>query len=169
MVYEFGVWMDESWFWLWFMFGMMNEVRYGGLNVDVMEVWRMKKVVFFWMREKKKKIFFFGWWVGTAVPTFWKMKVFFFFFWRNIFFFWMWWVWFLVNGFKKISPFASYLDKYLQNKLKQHKTNKIKAIKHVGCLPRSARLKSLAWRLEGGFSTLYPIFHKETRASNLLV
>jgi len=40
--------------------------------------------------------------------------------------------------------FASYLDKYLQNKLKQHKTNKIKAIKLVGCLPRSARLKSLA-------------------------
>jgi len=40
--------------------------------------------------------------------------------------------------------FASYLDKYLQNKLKQHKTNKIKAIKLVGCLPRSACLKSLA-------------------------
>jgi len=41
------------------MFGMMNGDRYGGLNVDVMKVWRMKEVVFFWMREKKKKVFFF--------------------------------------------------------------------------------------------------------------
>jgi len=34
-------------------------------------------------------------------------------------------------------------DNYLQNNLKQTKT-----IKCVGCLARSARLKSLAWRLE---------------------
>ena len=39
---------------------------------------------------------------------------------------------------------ASNLDKYLQNKLKQHKTNKLKAIKLVDCRPRSARLKLLA-------------------------
>ena len=32
----------------------------------------------------------------------------------------------------------------IQNNLKQRKTNKIKAIKCVGCLPRSARLESLA-------------------------
>ena len=38
----------------------------------------------------------------------------------------------------------SCLDNYLQNNLKQHKTNKIKAIKLMGCLPRSALLKSLA-------------------------
>jgi len=38
----------------------------------------------------------------------------------------------------------SCLDNYQQNNLKQLKTNKIKAIKLVGCLPRSARLKSLA-------------------------
>ena len=74
-------------------------------------------------------------------------------------------------GFWSTAPiffrfFASYLDKYLQNNLKQRKANKIKVIKYVGCLPRSARLESLAWRLERGFSTLYPIFHKETRASN---
>jgi len=35
-------------------------------------------------------------------------------------------------------------DNYLQNNLKQQKTNKIKAIKCVGCLPRSTRLESLA-------------------------
>jgi len=34
-------------------------------------------------------------------------------------------------------------DNYLQNNLKQKKSNKIKAIKCVGCLPRSARLESL--------------------------
>jgi len=39
-------------------------------------------------------------------------------------------------------------DNDLQNNLKQQKTNKIKTIKCVGCLPRSARLESLAWRLE---------------------
>jgi len=38
----------------------------------------------------------------------------------------------------------SCLDNYLQNNLKQRKTNKIKVIKCVGCLPRSARLESLA-------------------------
>jgi len=38
----------------------------------------------------------------------------------------------------------SLMDNYLQNNLKQRKTNKIKAIKCVGCLPRSARLESLA-------------------------
>jgi len=31
-VYEFGVWMDESWFCVWFMLGMMNGDRYGGLK-----------------------------------------------------------------------------------------------------------------------------------------
>jgi len=36
------------------------------------------------------------------------------------------------------------LDSHLQNKIKQHKTKKIKAIKLVGCLPRNTRLKSLA-------------------------
>jgi len=47
-----------------------------------------------------------------------------------------WWVWnrhgscqaFWSTTSKKILFFASYLDKYLQNKLKQHKTNKIKQL-----------------------------------------
>ena len=38
----------------------------------------------------------------------------------------------------------SYSDNYLQNNLKQRKTNKTKAVKCVGCLPRSARLRSLS-------------------------
>ena len=38
----------------------------------------------------------------------------------------------------------SCLDNYLQKNLKQQKTNKIKAVKCEGCLPRSARFKSLA-------------------------
>jgi surface polysaccharide O-acyltransferase-like enzyme len=51
----------------------------------------------------------------------------------------------LVTGASKFSVFLeSYLDNYLQNNLKQRKTNKTKAIKCVGCLPRSARLMSLA-------------------------
>jgi hypothetical protein len=51
----------------------------------------------------------------------------------------------LDTGASKFSTFLeSYLDNYLQNNLKQRKTNKTKAIKCVGCLPRSARLKSLA-------------------------
>jgi len=45
---------------------------------------------------------------------------------------------------KYLFVFSSFLDNYLQNKLKQHKTNKIKAIKLMGCLPRSALLTSLA-------------------------
>ena len=69
------------------------------------------------------------------------------------------------SSLKKISFFSSFLDNYLQNKLKQHKTKKIKAIKLVGCLPWSARLMSLAWRSRG-FSILYPTFHKGTMASN---
>jgi len=40
--------------------------------------------------------------------------------------------------------FESYMDNYLRNNLKQQKTNKIKAIKCMGCLPRSAYLESLA-------------------------
>ena len=51
----------------------------------------------------------------------------------------------LVLGASKFFTFLeSYLDNYLQNNLKQRKTNKTKAIKCVGCLPRSARLMSLA-------------------------
>jgi len=38
----------------------------------------------------------------------------------------------------------SWSDNYLERNLKQRKTNKIKAIKCVGCLPRSTRLESLA-------------------------
>ena len=125
-----------------------------------------------WSEKKEKKKFFF-WlmgWHGRAmppqarpVPTFWKNSGFFFQEKKNIFFSRMWWVWFLVNVFKKISLFRIIFG---QIPTKQIKTNKIKAIKLVGCLPRRARLKSLAWRLEGGFSTRYPIFHKETRVSN---
>jgi len=62
--------------------------------------------------------------------------------------------------------FSWILLEQLPTKQLKTKENKQKAIKCVGCLPRSARLKSLAWQLEGGFSTLYSIFHKETRASN---
>jgi len=36
------------------------------------------------------------------------------------------------------------MDNYLQNNLKQQKNKQNKAIKSMGCLPRSARLKSLA-------------------------
>jgi len=77
--------------------------------------------------------------VGT-VPTFWKNSGFFFQEKKNIFFSRMWWVWFLVNVFKKISLFRIIFG---QIPTKQIKTNKIKAIKLVGCLPRGARLKSL--------------------------
>jgi len=74
---------------------------------------------------------------ARAVPTFWKNNGFFFLQGCGGFGFWS-----TASNFFRF--FASYLDKYLQNKLKQHKTNKIKAIKLVGFLPRSACLKSLA-------------------------
>jgi len=58
---------------------------------------------------------------STTVPRFWRFgSIFFFRFLESVF------------------------ANYLQNNLKQRKTNKIKAIKCVGCLPRSARLESLA-------------------------
>jgi len=55
------------------------------------------------------------------------------------------------------------MDNYLQNNLKQQKTNKIKAIKCVGCLPRSLRLESLAWWLVS-----YPHFGPKNTRSNFL-
>jgi len=82
---------------------------------------------------------------ARPVPTFWKNSGFFFFLKEIIIiFFGYGWFGFWSMASKKFRFFASYLDKYLQNKLKQHKTNKIKAIQLVGCLPRSARLKLLA-------------------------
>jgi len=95
-----------------------------------------KKKNFFFFK-KKKKIFLLMGWHGPCQPYGKRMVFFSFKDGCGGFGFWS-------MASKKFRFFASYLDKYLQNKLKQHKTNKIKAIKLVGCLPRSARLKSLA-------------------------
>ena len=45
------IWMDESWFCLWFMLGMMNGDRYGGLKDE------RGCVV---LNEREGKFFFFG-------------------------------------------------------------------------------------------------------------
>ena len=136
------------------------------------EEWREKK-------EKKRiyfflgKIFFFFFWLmgwhGRANLLeknngffffFLKEKNFFFFFFQGCGGFGFW-----SMASKKKKNFFVFLN--LARTITYKTTeNKQKAIKCVGCLPRSARLKSLAWRLEGDFSTRYPIFHKETRASN---
>ena len=94
--------------------------------------------------ERKKKNFFFlvdG--LARPVPTFWKKMGFFFFLKEKFFFFVrMCWVGFLVNGLKKKKFFVFLnLARTITYKIPE---NKQKAIKCVGCLPRSARLKSLA-------------------------
>jgi len=134
---------------------MMNGDRYGGLNVDG-GLKNERGCVLLNEGEQEKQrifsfeIFFFFWlmgWHGHATTGTGRANLLEnegFFFLKEFFFFGCggFGFWSTTSNFFRF--FASYLDKYLQNKLKQHKTNKIKAIKLVGCLPRSAHLKSLA-------------------------
>jgi len=159
----------------WIMFGLMFGIvwvkKFCGL-VDIwvryegLWLWRFKRVVWEmrdvgieeWMR--KKDIFLGIWglgvghgrattgtgranllafldfgkaWDGTAVPLKARAVPSFWHFGLNFFIF---------------RVLKSCSNNYLQNNLKQTKTNKQKAIKCVGCLPRSDRLESLAWQLE---------------------
>ena len=165
--------LDEFWFgWMevgfdwWIMFGMMFGVVWVKKFViwwrfeGDMKVWRFLVMQIFreWFegweifvmknegRRKEKKIRYMmvrG--LARAVPTYW------------IFVVWKAWsstavplqAWavprFWHFGLNFFSPFSWILLRQLPTK--QLKTNK-KAIKCVGCLPRSARLESLDWRLE---------------------
>ena len=125
-------------------------VRYEGLKVcgyggfrEWFERWEMLVLKNEWRRRKKIDIWRLGVcqasgvlgmckaWGGMAVPlqaqvvpSFWHLRL------------------------KKISLFSwILLGQFPTKQLKTNK-NKQKAIKCVGCLPRSARLESLAWRLE---------------------
>jgi len=60
--------------------------------------------------------------------------------------------------------FASYLDKYLQNKLKQHKTNKIKAIKTRGLPPTKRLFKVISLTIK---RFLYPIPNLSQRDNDI--
>ena len=103
---------------------MVMEVLEGCLRDERCLCWRMKG------EERKKKNlrnFFFCWWVGTPChhrhdpcqPSG-KIVVFFIFF-------WIWLVWFLVNGFKKISHHI-WTNTYKTTQNKQNKSNKTRGL-----------------------------------------
>ena len=144
MEYEFGVWLDEGWFWSVVKFGMMNWDNLVKNVLDLVELWRFGGwglMEFLerseWMGKAKK--FFEGMWcrslaravpiLARALPTFYQ-------------FFGFWWFWvgtavptlaravptFWSRGLQKFSVFLeSYLDKYLQNNLKQKKNKQNKS------------------------------------------